>query len=119
MESGPAMARGMLAMLPGDPMEAMREGVESAPFFDEIPVVRGVRATWNGNLWIQRRGDEPWDDSGPIDVFGADGRYLGTFSEEQTEMPSAFGPAGRVAFVEKDEFDVPTIVVKTLPPDVR
>ena len=119
IESGPAMARGMLAMLPGDPMEAMREGVESAPFFDEIPVVRAVRATWNGSLWIQRRGDEPWDDSGPIDVFGADGRYLGTFSEEQTEMPSAFGPDGRVAFVEKDEFDVPTIVVKTLPPDVR
>ena len=30
----------------------------------EIPVVRGVRATWDGGLWVQRRGDEPWDDEG-------------------------------------------------------
>lgn len=119
LESGPAMARGMLAMLPGDPMEAMREGVESAPFFPEIPVVRAVRATWSGSLWIQRRGEEPWDDSGPIDVFQVEGGYVGTFPVDQTGMPSAFGPDGLVAFIEKDEFDVPTIVVKTLPAGVR
>ena len=119
MESGPAMARAMMALVPGDPMEAMRKGVEDAPFFPEIPVVRALRATWDGSLWIQRRGEEPWDDSGPIDVFRTDGEYVGTFAVDQTGMPRAFGPGGRVAFVEKDEFDVPTIVVKTLPAGVR
>ena len=34
-------------------------------------------------------------------------------------MPDAFGPDGLVAFVELDELDVPTIVVKTLPAEVR
>lgn len=119
MESGPAMARGMMALLPGDPMEAMREGLERAPFYHEIPVIRAIRATWDGSLWIQRRGEEPWDDSGPVDVFSADGQYVGTFSEDQTGMPSAFGPDGRVAFIELDEFDVPSIVVRTLPAEVR
>ena len=118
-ESVPAMARGMMEMFAGDYMEGMREGLEDAPFFPEVPVVRAVRATWNGNLWIQRRGEEPWDDFGPIDVFGADAEYVGTFPVDQTGMPIAFGPDGRVAFVEKDEFDVPTIVVKTLPAGVR
>ena len=118
-ESGPAMARGMMEMFAGDYMEGMREGLEDAPFFPEVPVVRAVRATWNGNLWIQRRGEEPWDDFGPIDVFGADAEYVGTFPVDQTGMPIAFGPDGRVAFVEKDEFDVATIVVKTLPVNVR
>lgn len=118
-ESVPAMARGMMEMFAGDYMEGMREGLEDAPFFPEVPVVRAVRATWDGSLWIQRRGEEPWDDSGPIDVFGADAEYVGTFPVDQTGMPIAFGPDGRVAFVEKDEFDVPTIVVKTLPAGVR
>ena len=119
MESGPALARGMMEAFAGDYMEGMREGLEDAPFFPEVPVVRAVRATWDGSLWIQRRGEEPWDDAGPIDVFRADGEYIGTFAVDQTGMPSAFGPDGRVAFVEKDEFDVPTIVVKTLPAGVR
>ena len=119
MESGPALARGMMEMFAGDYMEGMREGLEDAPFFPEVPVVRAVRATWDGSLWIQRRGEEPWDDFGPIDVFRTDGEYVGTFAVDQTGMPSAFGPDGRAAFVEKDEFDVPTIVVKTLPAGVR
>ncbi|MCY3612499.1 MAG: hypothetical protein OXH51_13290 [Gemmatimonadetes bacterium] len=114
--SVPEEARGLMDLMGGD---VMREGIENAPFFDEIPVITRIRATWAGNLWIQRRGEEPWSDSGPIDVFGADGRYVGTFAEGLTEMPNAFGPDGRVAFVELDEFDVPTIVVRTVPAEVR
>ena len=34
-------------------------------------------------------------------------------------MPDAFGPGGLVAFVETDEFDVPTIILKRLPATVR
>ena len=114
-----AQAREMMAAMMPNMMETMRKEAENRGFYEEIPVVRGVRATWDGGLWIQRHGEEPWDDSGPIDVFRGDGEYAGTFPVDQTGMPVAFGPDGRVAFVEKDEFDVPTVVVKTLPAGVR
>lgn len=117
-ESAPEEARGLMELVTGSG-DVIREGIENAPFFDEIPVMRAIRATWAGSLWVQRRGQEPWDDEGPIDVFGADGQYVGTFGEGLTEMPNAFGPDGRVAFVELDEFDVPTIVVRTVPAEVR
>lgn len=116
MEAIPEAMRGLMDVMGGD---VIREGIENAPFFDEIPVLRAIRATWAGGLWIQRRGEEPWTDSGPIDVFGADGQYVGTFGEGLTEMPNAFGPDGRVAFIELDEFDVPTVVVRTVPAGVR
>lgn len=34
-------------------------------------------------------------------------------------MFAAFGPNGLVAYTEKDDLDVPTVVVKRIPPDVR
>ena len=97
----------------------LREQAEAREFYPEIPVVEGLRATWGGALWIQRRGEDPLDARGPIDVFGADGEYAGTFAAEDAEMPVAFGPGGLVLFWEFDEMDVPTIVVKRLPAGVR
>ena len=110
-EMGDAPIREMLA-------ESRRQ-IENGRFFEEIPVVRDVRAGWDGGLWIQRRGAEPWDDEGPIDVFGADREYVGTFAPGSPGMPAAFGPGGLVAFWEVDELDVPTIVVRRLPESVR
>jgi len=96
----------------------MREQAESAEYYHEIPVVRTLRTGWEGNIWVQRRAEEPAG-NGPIDVLTPDGRYLGTFAANATAMPSAFGPDGLVAFVEMDEFDVPEVVVKRLPPGIR
>lgn len=96
----------------------MREQAESAEYHHEIPVVRTLRTSWEGNIWVQRRGREPAG-NGPIDVLAPEGRYLGTFAANATGMPSAFGPDGLVAFVEKDEFDVPGVVVRRLPPEIR
>ena len=108
----------VLAQLPGLP-GAFREQIETRDFFAEVPIVRDLRATWEGALWIQRRGKEPWDDRGAIDVFDRDREYLGTFADGTTEMPDAFGPDGLVAFWELDELDVPIIVVRRLPTAVR
>jgi len=106
------------AVMPGM-MEAMREVAENRDFLDEVPVVREVRATWDGGLWIQRRGDDPWDDDGPIDVFDAQREYVGTLAPSAPGMPAAFGPDGLVLYWETDELDVPTIVVKRLPEGIR
>lgn len=100
-------------------MEAMREAVAGRESFDEVPVVRGLRATWEGGLWVQRRGERAWEDDGPIDVFTPDREYVGTFAASEPGMPAAFGPDGRVLYWETDELDVPTIVVKRLPAEVR
>ena len=96
-----------------------REEIDKTEFYAEVPVLRGLRATWDGSFWVQRRGDEPWDDEGPIDVLRPDGQYRGTLAAGAPGMPMAFGPDGLVAFVERDELDVATIVVRRLPVEVR
>ena len=94
---------------------AHARAIEDMQFFPEVPVLYALRTTWEGNLWVQRRGEEPEVDRGPIDVLTPTGRYLGTI-DQRMRMPDEFGPNGLVVFLEKDEFDVPVIVVKRLPP---
>jgi len=98
--------------------EFRREGIRNMEFYHEVPVVRTLRVGWEGTIWVRRRGQEPASD-GPIDLLTADGRYLGTLAEDATAMPRAFGPDGLVAFVERDELDVPTVIVRRLPPALR
>lgn len=107
----------------GDPLrEAMiewqRNQIEEMEFFHEIPVVLGLGTSWEGTIWVLRRGDEEAEGH-PVDLITADGRYLGTFAPGTTGLPSAFGPDGLVAFVETDDLDVPYVVVKRLPAAVR
>jgi len=95
-----------------------RRRAESMVFYHEIPVVRTLRTSWSGNIWVQRRSNE-LASVGNMDVLTPDGRYLGTYSPSATSMPAAFGPDGLIALVERDELDVPTVVVKQLPPRLR
>ena len=54
---------------------------------------------------------------GPIDIIAPGGEYRGTLGEAR--MPGAFGPDGLVAYLEMDALDVPTIVVRRLPRELR
>ena len=96
----------------------LRAQLESIESYHEIPLVRDLRASREGTIWVRRSGDE-LDTNGPIDLITPDGRYLGSFTRDATGMPAAFGLDGLVAFVEKNELDVQTVVVKRLPPKVR
>jgi hypothetical protein len=95
--------------------ELLRESASALPVYPEVPVVRQLKATWDGGLWIQRRSEVPGEGEGPMDVISADRQYVGTFPAGATDMPAAFGPWGLAAFWELDELDVPTLVVKRLP----
>ncbi len=53
------------------------------------------------------------------DVITSEGRYVGTFPAGATAMPAAFGPDGLAAFVEIDDLDTPTVIVKRVAPEVR
>ena len=110
----PPTARAMLAGF----RAGQEQAIEEMQFFPEVPVLYALRTTWEGNLWVQRRGEEPDVDLGPIDVLTPSGRYLGTL-DGRMRMPDEFGPDGLVAFIERDEYDVPVIEVKRLPPGIR
>lgn len=98
--------------------EFRRERISNMEFYHEVPVIRTLRTGWEGTIWVLRRGEEPASD-GPIDLLTPGGRYLGSYAADATAMPRAFGPDGLVAFVERDELDVPTVIVKRLPPELR
>lgn len=87
-------------------------------YYHEIPVLRSLSTTWGGRIWVQRGGEEPNTD-GPIDVLTADGDYVGTYRTGVIEMPDAFGPNGLAAFIELDEYEVASVVVRRLPAEVR
>ena len=106
-------------------------------FYPEVSILLAVSTTWEGRIWVQRRGEEAgnrgpigppslglfgpidWRTPGPIDVVTADGRYVGTFATEATALPDAFGPDGMAAFIELDELDVASVAVRRLPAAVR
>ena len=96
---------------PGEDLRDERERIDNLEFHPVVPVIRGLATTWDGHIWVVRRGEEPLSD-GPIDVLTADGRYLGSYPAGATAIPDAFGPGGLVAFIETDELDVETVVVK-------
>ena len=105
-------------VIDGVPHDMLREGVrrsrvaflEALPAADEIPVVLDLRTNPKGRIWVRRRGEDLIGD-GPIDVVTMDGRYLGSYPAD-TAMPTAFGPGGLLAFVERDEFGSNFVVVR-------
>lgn len=99
--------------------EAVMTAIDDMTFFPEIPVVTDLRAGWDGEVWVRRRGSDPLQADGPIDVFSPDGAYQGSFGEGAFPMPDALGPEGLAAFVEYDRFDVATVVVARLPLAIR
>ncbi|MGH7468174.1 MAG: 6-bladed beta-propeller [Longimicrobiales bacterium] len=80
-------------------------------FADHIQLIQKMRADWQGRIWIERapnRAGEP----GLLDLLTFDGRYLGTLAKAR--LPDAFGPNGLVAYIQKDEFESPVILVQRL-----
>ncbi len=98
---------------PGENLDRRRRRIEELEFHAELSVIRGLGTTWDGQIWVQRRGDEPSDD-GPVDVLTADGAYMGSYPPGATRIPDAFGPDGLVGFIESNELGVQTVVVGRL-----
>ena len=84
--------------------------IENLQYGHEVPVIRDLGTAWDGHIWVLRRGEPTGD--GPIDVISPDGRYLGSYPAGSTKMPAAFGPGGLMAFIERDEMNVRSVVVK-------
>lgn len=104
---------------PGANLQARRRRIAELEFHNELSVIRGLATTWDGHIWVLRRGAGPLDE-GPIDVLTPDGRYVGSYPAGTTTLPAAFGPDGLVAFIEVSELGVQTVEVKRMvdPPGV-
>ncbi len=91
----------------------MKDRVENMEFGEEIPLVTGMAVDWAGRIWVKRTGPRIGDE-GPLDVITGQGEYLGSLEPDGFRIPDAFGPDGLAAYIEKDELDVPMVVVKRL-----
>jgi hypothetical protein len=98
--------------------QMMRQRIQNRGFYPEIAVARRLAAGWSGLVWLERRQVDPTA-AGPIDVFSPEGEYVGTINEEGPRIPDAFGPDGLVAYIDEDEFEVPIVVVRRLPENLR
>ena len=116
--SGRVINRGVVTPDPKKRRKKRREEIENLQYFSEVPVIRALRTSWNGMIWVRRRNEERRS-NGPVDVLGMDGRYVGSYRNDATKIPAAFGPDGLVAFIEEDEFGVKTVVVKRVPLEVN
>lgn len=90
--------------------EVMEARIENLEFAEEIQVVEELGVDADGRIWVKRSGAHVGEE-GPIDLLTADGRYLGSLDPGRIRFPEAFGPKGLVAYVEKDELDVPRVLV--------
>ena len=90
-----------------------REGVEGRTFADEVPVLYGVAVDWEDRIWVARRGPTGQND-GPTDIVTPEGDYIGTLPPDGLRTPNAFGPGGLLAYIERNEMDVPTVRVVRL-----
>jgi hypothetical protein len=94
------------------PRAEIDRNIASMEFAETIPVIFGLRTDPLGRVWVQRTDARQYG-PGPIDLFAADGRYIGTLKDGA--LPDAVSPSGRAAYIERDELDVQRVVVKRLP----
>ena len=119
--------------------QSLIQRIDATEHTGAIPHVAALETTWEGRIWVLRTPAAGFVETdfigtmataffsaptgltaagpGPIDVITPEGEYVGTLPESR--MPNAFGPDGLVAYVEVDEFDVPTVVVRRIPEAIR
>ncbi|HKP77059.1 MAG TPA: 6-bladed beta-propeller [Longimicrobiaceae bacterium] len=92
------------------------EQLRDAEFARVMPVIRRIAVDPAGNLWIERTGSD-LARPGSVDLVGPRGTYLGTLPGR--EVPAAFSPGGRVAFVREDSLGIQRVVVMRQSSPVR
>jgi hypothetical protein len=106
--------------MPQDQIRQMQiDRLQNSPFWPEIPVTSTMTVGWDGLIWLERAQVDPTED-GPIDLFRADGTYVGTLPDNSdVRTPDAFGPGGLAAWIEEDEFEVRSVRVGRLSAEYR
>lgn len=90
--------------------EAFESDLRELTFAERIPVIAAMAVDSEDRIWVARTGKDEGAD-GPTDIFASGGDYMGTLAADDLRIPTAFGPGGLMAYVEKDEFDAPVVRV--------
>ena len=80
------------------------EVVDGVGFADHIPVVAGIAAGPDSTWWVRRTA------SAGVDVYAADGEYLGTLPDS-APYPLLSLPGQRIAAAVTDDLDVERLVI--------
>lgn len=96
----------------GSMREMLEAQIQNLEFWPEIPVIEALSADRQGRLWVRRSAGV--GESGPIDVLTPDGEVLGQIRAGELGLPHAFGPDGLVAWIERDELEIPRVRVARL-----
>lgn len=94
--------------MPAPVRQSMASHLDDAEFASVMPAIRRIGIDPWGNLWIERTGPS-LDARGGVDLVDPAGRYLGTLSG--WELPAAFSPRGRAAYVREDGQGVQRVAV--------
>lgn len=92
---------GVEGPMPERVKEGLAKFVDRWKFAGEVPVVRSLKADWEGRLWVERTGEEITPEGlagGPIDIVSPEGDYVGTYPAGSLPMPAGVpgdGLAGR------------------------
>lgn len=86
--------------------------VEDRGFEATVPMIQSLLVSPSGEIWVQRFAN-PRGTVGAIDVFDADGVYVGTIDTESFQ-PIILLPGDRVGVVEKDESDIERLVIMSI-----
>jgi len=82
--------------------------VEQRGYAETVPAVRSVVGAPGGGWWVFRGVGER--DAQTMDVFAADGAYVGTLPADAPH-PQTFLSDDLLVTIERDEFDLPYVVV--------
>ena len=91
---------------------AIERSLAEMRFADTMPAIRSLRVAATGTIWVERTSPTFYD-PGPIDLLTPAGEYRGTVTG--MAMPAAISRGGLAAFIERDDDDVPRVVVRRLP----
>lgn len=84
------------------------EYADARGWAETVPAIANLALAADGRLWVQRR--VPGEETPPIDVFDADGAYVGTLPVG-TRFPALLLRDGGVGVIVRDELDVDRLVV--------
>ena len=82
--------------------------LERQGYASVLPAIGAIALSPDGSIWVRRRAIK--DEPRIIDLFDAEGVYLGTLPSD-SPFPAAFGPSGDVVAIEKDEMDIDHLVI--------
>ena len=90
--------------------QSLESDLQELTFAAHVPVITAMAVDSEDRIWVARTGDDGIAD-GPTDIFSSEGEYVGTLAAADLRIPTAFGPGGLMAYVEKDEFDAAVVRV--------